>query len=165
MKRIPCIKKVADKYIKEQKESSCFICEIIKGKPRRNQHYILFEDDQTIVFLSSLPTHFGQTLVCPKRHVEHVTIDLSEEEYLHLQKIVHKVSRAIHHALRPERLYIASFGSKQMNKHVHFHIQPLPEGIPIREQQMASMMPEMVGYLELTDDEWKSLVEKIQDEL
>jgi histidine triad (HIT) family protein len=162
MKRVPFIKKEADQYIKERKQSPCFICEIVEGNPRRNLHHILSEDDQVIVFLSSLPTHYGQTLVCPKRHVEQVTKDLNEEEYLHLQRIIFKMSQAIQHAVHPERLYIASFGSQQMNKHVHFHILPLPEGVPIREQQMASMMPEVVGKLKLSDNEWKELAENIR---
>jgi len=163
MKRVPFIKKEANQYIKERKQSPCFICEIIEGKPRRDHHHILFEDDQVIVFLSSLPTHYGQTLVCPKRHIEHVIGDLNEKEYLHLQKIVYKVGLALQRALHPERIYVASFGSKQMNEHVHFHLLPLPEGVPIRKQQMASMMPEIVDKLELDNDEWKELAKKISD--
>ena len=62
----------------------------------------------------------------------------------------------------PERIYIASFGSHQMNAHVHFHIHPLPPGVPVREQQMASMSAELVGRLELTQAEWDELGTRIR---
>jgi len=165
MKRMLLSKEESNKYIKERKQSPCFICEIVKGKPLRNKHYIIFENEKVIVFLSAFPTHLGQTLVCPKQHVEQVAKELNQEEYLNLQKIIFKVSKAIQAVLKPERLYIASFGSQQMNKHVHFHIVPLPKGIPIDKQQMAAMMFEEVGLLELTNDEWQSLANKIRSQL
>ena len=161
MQRIPFVKKEADQYIKERTEKPCFICQIVAGDAIRDRHHILFEDDQVIVFLSSMPTHLGQTLVCPKRHVEDVAGGFSEEEYLHLQTVVHTFTKVLRKALQPERIYIASFGSQQMNRHVHFHLLPLPKDVPVREQQMASMMPELVGYLQLEPNEWKNLVEKL----
>jgi histidine triad (HIT) family protein len=165
MKRIPFPENKADEYIKERGEKPCFICQIVAGESLRDRHQILFEDDLVIVFLSSMPTQLGQTLVCPKRHIEQIAEELSEEEYLHLQTIVHRFTKAIGKALVPERTYVASFGSQQMNRHVHFHIVPLPVGTPIREQQMASMMPELVGYLELEKEEWKELTTKIKEKL
>lgn len=165
MQRIPFDKHASDSYIKERGESPCFICEIVEGKPRRAMHHIIFENDDVIVFFSAFPTQLGQTLVCPKKHVEQVAMDLSEAAYLNLQKTVYTVSQAVQKALNPERLYIASFGSQQMNKHVHFHIVPLPAGTPIRDQQMAAMLPELVGLVTLSELEWTQLVEKIQHNL
>lgn len=162
MKRIPFPEKKADAYIKERGEKPCFICQIIAGEPIRDRHQILFEDDQLIAFLSSMPTQFGHTLVCPKRHIEQVAEDFSESEYLHLQTVVQRLAKAVNKVAHPERTYIASFGSQQMNRHVHFHIVPLQANTPIREQQMAAMMPELVGYLELEPEEWVDLAEKIK---
>lgn len=162
MKRVSFPTKEADEYIKERGEKPCFICQIVAKESIRDRHQILFEDDQSIAFLSSMPTQFGHTLVCPKRHIEQVTEDLSESEYLHLQTVVQRLAKAVNKVVYPERTYIASFGSQQMNRHVHFHIVPLPAGTPIREQQMASMMPELVGYLELEQEEWEDLAKKIK---
>lgn len=162
MHRIPFEQKQAEQYISERKLAPCFICEIVAGKPRRAAHELVYEDAQVIAFLSSMPSHYGQTLVCPKRHVENVVDDLALDDYLYLQSIVHKVGRAVAQVVKPERIYIASFGSQQMNAHVHFHIHPLPVGVPVRQQQMASMMLETVGQLVLTPAEWQELGDKIR---
>lgn len=36
-----------------------------------------------------------------------------------------------------ERVYLLSLGSNQGNAHVHWHIVPLPPGVPYHEQQLA----------------------------
>lgn len=165
MKRVALTDEQANQYIESRKQSPCFVCKIVDEKTRNSKEHILFEDNEVIVFFPLFPTHFGQVLVAPRRHVEHVFEDLSRDEYLYLQKIVHKIGEAVQHALEPERIYVASFGSQQLNRHVHFHILPLPKDVPIKEQQMASMMPEVVGRLELSEDEWQELTKKIRDKL
>ncbi len=162
MKRIAFLKEEADKYIAERSSAPCFICQIVAHEPIRERHEIVYEDEETIAFLSAKPTQYGQLLVCPKRHVEQIVDDLNEDEYLKLQSIVYRMTRVIKKVTEAERIYIASFGSQQMNSHVHFHIVPISANTPIREQQMASMMPELVGYLELSPLEWKDLAAKLK---
>lgn len=157
MRRVPYAAKEADEYIEARATAPCFISAIVAGTARRRAHEIVYEDDRVIAFLSAGPTHYGQTLVCPKRHVVDVVGDLDLDEYLYLQRVVHAVGRAVERAVAPERIYIASFGSHQVNAHVHFHIHPLPPGVPVREQQMVSMLAERVGRLELTPAEWDEL--------
>jgi histidine triad (HIT) family protein len=164
MKRVAFSKKQADKYIQERANASCFICDIVAGKAIRAEHYIIFEDDQCIIFLSNKPTQYAHVLVCPKKHVEQIASDLSNEEYLESQKIVHQVVKAVSRAVEHDRIYVASFGSQQMNKHVHFHVVPIPSGTPIREQQMAAMIPDLVGHLELEESEWQELANKLRQE-
>ncbi|MFH1314984.1 MAG: HIT domain-containing protein [Candidatus Uhrbacteria bacterium] len=164
MRRIPFPKDQIDQYIEECARTSCFICDIVEGKDIRKKHHIIFEDDQTIVFLSNKPTQYGHVLVCPKKHVEQLASDLNEADYLELQTVAHRTNRVVSKVVEHERLYIASFGSQQMNSHIHFHVVPIPPGTPIREQQMASMMPELVGYLELEESEWKELTNKLRQE-
>lgn len=164
MKRITLSKDQADEYIQERTNASCFICDIVAGKEIREKHHVIFEDDQTIVFLSNKPTQYGHVLVCPKKHVEQLASDLNEAEYLELQTFVHQTIRSVSKAIEHERIYAASFGSHQMNSHIHFHVVPVPPGTPIREQQMASMMPELVGYLELDESEWQELANKLRQE-
>lgn len=162
MRRVPFSASQGDDYIAERAVAPCFICEIAAGGARRKAHEIVYEDEQVIAFLSSLPTHYGQTLVAPKRHVVDVIGGLVLDEYLYLQRIVHAVGRAVEQVVAPERIYIASFGSHQLNAHVHFHIHPLPSGVPVREQQMASMMLETVGRLELMQEEWEDLATRLR---
>jgi histidine triad (HIT) family protein len=163
VRRVPYSAKEADAYIGERAVAPCFICEIVAGTARRRAHEIVYEDDRVIAFLAAMPTHYGQTLVCPKRHVVDVVGGMELNEYLYLQRVVHAVGRAVARAVAPERIYIASFGSHQLNAHVHFHIHPLPYGVPVREQQMVSMLAELVGRLELTQGEWEDLGRRVRN--
>jgi diadenosine tetraphosphate (Ap4A) HIT family hydrolase len=162
VRRVPYTAKEADAYIGERATAPCFICEIAAGGARRRAHEIVYEDERVIAFLSAMPTHYGQTLVCPKRHVVDVVGGVELNEYLYLQRVVHAVGRAVERAVAPERIYIACFGSHQVNSHVHFHIHPLPPGVLVHEQQMVSMAAELVGRLELTQDEWEDLGHRIR---
>jgi diadenosine tetraphosphate (Ap4A) HIT family hydrolase len=165
VRRVLLEKKDADQYIEERVTAPCFICEIVAGTARRRVHEILYEDERTMAFFSAYPTHYGQTLVCPKRHVVDVVGGMELDEYLDLQRVVHTVARAVERVVQPERIYIASFGSHQLNAHVHFHIHPLPAGVPVREQQMVSMIAEIVGRLELTHEEWEELGTRVRAEI
>ena len=119
----------------------CFICEFLSGNPVY-EHILIHETHDAVAFLDKYPTMFGCTLVAPKRHVEQVTGDFSEQEYLELQKLVHRVSEAIRSLLSPERVYILSLGSQLANSHVHWHISPLPHGVPLEKQQYRALMHE-----------------------
>jgi diadenosine tetraphosphate (Ap4A) HIT family hydrolase len=59
------------------------------------------------------------------------------EEYLELQRLVYRVSEAVREEVGAERMYIYSFGSNQGNSHAHWHVVPLPTGVPYKEQQGA----------------------------
>jgi diadenosine tetraphosphate (Ap4A) HIT family hydrolase len=165
MKRVNVVPADMEAYIKERRTAPCFICEIVNGEPRRDTHHIVHENESMIVFFSAMPTQYGHILVCPKRHVEKIFADLSREAYEELQRVVWAVGRAIQEVLGPERIYVASFGSQQMNRHVHFHVVPLPAGVPVREQQMAAMMPEVIGLVHLEEGEWEALTEQVREAL
>jgi len=52
---------------------------------------------------------------------------------------VHRLGRVLAEITSTERLYVFSFGSMQGVAHVHWHIAPLPPGVPFREQQFAAV--------------------------
>ena len=62
-------------------------------------------------------------------------VRLTEAEYLELQRRVFALGRAITKTVETERLYVFSFGSMQAVSHVHWHLAPLPPGVPFMEQQ------------------------------
>jgi diadenosine tetraphosphate (Ap4A) HIT family hydrolase len=43
---------------------------------------------------------------------------------------VHTVALAINHVVPTERTYVLSMGSMQGNSHIHWHVAPLPPGVP-----------------------------------
>src|SRR6266540_2798119 len=127
----------------------CFICEIANGNPvYRTAHAMIYEDANVLVFLNRFPTLLGYTLVCPRAHREHPTADFTPDEYLMLQRMVYRVGEAVSREVPTERLYILSLGSQQGNRHVHWHVAPLPPGLPFEEQQLAALDADVLDLSE-----------------
>ena len=122
---------------------------------------VVYEDEFAVVFLNKYPTLLGYLLVCPKAHREQVTGDFELDEYLRLQAIVFAASQALCAVLRVERVYILSLGSQQANAHVHWHVAPLPPGVPFEHQQFYALDAERAGVLILNSTETRELTERI----
>jgi histidine triad (HIT) family protein len=141
----------------------CFICESLKGNPEFH-HEMLAETDAAVAFLNRYPTLFGSTFIAPKRHLTDVTGDFSKAEYLDLQAFTWRVSEALRKVLKPERNYILSLGSLSANAHVHWHIAPLPPGLPLEKQQYHALMHEH-GAIEVSDQEREGFVKRVRAQL
>ena len=140
--------------------SGCFICECVRGNPAF-AHHIIAQDDETIIFLNKYPTLRGYALVCPKAHVEDLADGLSPDAYLRLQAQVHRLARALKRVFEAERIYVLSLGSRQGNSHLHFHVAPLPKGVPVAQQQYHALMAEH-GTLRIADDEMAAMAQQIR---
>lgn len=141
--------------------TGCFICRLLEGDPDLPTHHVIWQDDTAIAFLNRFPTVYGYVLVAPVAHHEQVTGDVTLYGYLALQRIVYAVAEAVRSALQPERVYVLSLGSQQMNAHVHWHIVPCPPGTPLVEQQLAMLDVAERGVLQLGDAEAHKLAELI----
>ena len=93
-----------------------------------------------------------------------VTGDFGEDEYVSLQRVVHRVGEAIRAVVPCERLYVLSLGSRAANEHVHWHLAPLPPGVPFEEQQLAALDWSR-GYLDIPDAEQAELAASISSRL
>lgn len=150
-----------DAYIRRVRTGACFVCGIVSRNPAFPDHYIIYEDEAAIVFLSMNPTQYGYTLVAPKEHREQVAGDFTPEEYLGLQRVVHRVAEAVREEVGAERVYILSLGSNQGNAHVHWHVVPLPPDTTYEDQQFAALMLETAGALKIPDGEKAALAARI----
>jgi diadenosine tetraphosphate (Ap4A) HIT family hydrolase len=103
------------------------------------EHEALYEDEDHIGYLNRYPTMPGYALVAPKAHIEHVLRGFTEDGYLRMMAVVRRVGLAVESVIGPERTYVLSLGSQQGNSHVHWHITPLPAGVPYREQQLRAV--------------------------
>jgi len=148
-------------YEKRSKEGPCFICELVAGN---NPHHMIYEDQTAVVFLSKYPSLYGYTLVAPREHREQATGDFTLEEYLTFQWLIYHVAEALRHVVPTERIYILTLGSQQGNRHVHWHLVPLPPGVPYEQQQTAALDISR-GVLALSDEEMASLAQAIHQEL
>jgi histidine triad (HIT) family protein/ATP adenylyltransferase len=128
-------------YSRRVHEGPCFVCAFVAGHPDYN-HHVVYEDDETVAFLNRYPTLPGYCLVAPKSHVEDWLQDLSEKQFLDFQRTVRTVARAIAAAVPTERMYSMSLGSRQGNAHLHWHLAPLPPGVPYERQQFHAVMAE-----------------------
>jgi diadenosine tetraphosphate (Ap4A) HIT family hydrolase len=147
-------------YIEQMKTRPCFICGLVSGDPAF-AHPIVYEDDFAIAFLNKYPPMLGYVLVCPKAHAEQATGDLSLPDYLRLQGVIYRVSEALRRVLDVERVYILSLGSQAGNRHVHWHVAPLPPGVPAEQQQLAALDVERAGYLAMDEAEKAALAARI----
>lgn len=151
-----------DAYIEQIQSRPCFICEMIVGRLQGN--HVIFQNDVFIAFLNKYPTLYGYALVAPIAHKEQVTADFTIEEYLDLQKAVYQVAEAVRFTVETERVYILSLGSQQGNRHVHWHIAPLPYGVPFKEQQLEALRIDD-GFLDLSDQEMTELAARIRQNI
>ena len=137
----------------------CFVCQIVARDPRFPAH-IVYEDERYIAFLDKYPRQAGYTLVCPKRHMVHITADFGADEYLDLQRLVYDVCEAVRQEVDAERMYVFAFGSNQGNAHVHWHVVPLPQGTPYEDQQGAAV-GWRAGVLRIPEGEMAALATRI----
>lgn len=137
----------------------CFVCGMVRGDVRFPEN-VIYEDDSALAFLDGYPRAYGYTLVAPKDHREQVTGDFSVEQYLVLQRLVYQVTEAVREEVGAERMYITTYGSNQGNSHVHWHVVPLPPGIPYEDQQ-GNWARWSRGVLKIPREEMASLAARI----
>jgi diadenosine tetraphosphate (Ap4A) HIT family hydrolase len=119
----------------------------------------VFGDEHVVAFLSRYPTLFGYTIVAPRAHVVDVTGD--RELFRRVTDVVHDVAEVLKATLPTERIYLMSLGSHQGNAHVHWHVAPLPPGVPYERQQFHAVMTEN-GVLEVTPEQQAALAGRIR---
>ena len=120
--------------------------------PAFPDHHIIYKG--AIVFLAMNPTQYGYTLVAPK---EQVAGDFTVEEYLDLQRVVHRVAETVREEVGAKRTHVLSIGSNQSNAHVHWHVVPLPPGTPYEGQQFSAVRLETAGALRIQNEEKAAL--------
>ncbi len=152
-----------EEYVRSARER-CFICAIASGEDTR--HHVVHEHEGAIAFLNRFPTLEAHTIVAPREHREQVTGDFSTEEYVALQRVVYAVAEGVRAVLEPERVYILSLGSRAANAHVHvhWHVAPLPPGVPFEEQQLEALSWER-GILDLSDQDMVALADRLRPEI
>ena len=94
----------------------------------------VFEDEHVFAFMDVFPQSRGHTLVIPKHSTAR---NLLEEEPQVLSELilgVQRVARAVRAALKPDGLVITQFNGAPAGQtvyHLHFHIIPRWEGVPV----------------------------------
>jgi diadenosine tetraphosphate (Ap4A) HIT family hydrolase len=146
----------ADGYEDRVRNGPCFVCGIVRDTPPQPES-VIYRDKAAIAFLSRPSAQLGHSLVAPIDHRTDVVDSFTSAAYLELQSLIYRVGRALTRTVPTERLYIMSMGSHQGNAHVHWHLVPLPPGVPYADQQFNAVMLDRAGYVEITAEDEAAL--------
>jgi histidine triad (HIT) family protein len=94
----------------------------------------VFEDDHVLAFMDVFPQSRGHTLVIPKRSTARNLLEEEPEVLCNLILGVQRVTRAVRAALNPDGILVSQFNGSTAGQtifHLHFHIIPRWEGVPL----------------------------------
>jgi histidine triad (HIT) family protein len=93
----------------------------------------VYEDAKTLAFMDVMPEADGHVLVVPKEPAENI-LDLSSNGMAAMMATVQKVAQAVDKALKPDGILLKQYNRAPAGQsvfHVHFHIVPRHEGMPL----------------------------------
>ncbi|MEO0881715.1 MAG: HIT family protein [Pseudomonadota bacterium] len=94
----------------------------------------VFEDDTALAFMDVFPQAEGHTLVIPKGVEARNFLDMPTDKLGSYIDRVQTVARAVENALSPDGIVITQFNGSVAGQtvfHLHFHIIPRKEGVPL----------------------------------
>lgn len=94
----------------------------------------IYEDDETFAFMDIMPRADGHTLVIPKGKATDI-VDADDELLCTTIKTVKKLTPVICAAMEAEGALVQQFNGASAGQtvfHVHFHIIPRKEGVPLK---------------------------------
>ena len=104
---------------------------ILKGEIPSHKVY---EDDDTLAFMDVMPQSRGHTLVIPKTGSRNL-FDAEPQVLADLIQKTQRVAKAVMTAMDADGLRVAQFNEAPAGQtvfHLHFHIIPMYEGVPLR---------------------------------
>nr|WP_315125540.1 HIT family protein [uncultured Capnocytophaga sp.] len=114
--------------------------------------YKITENEEFIAFLDINPNAKGHTLCVPKQEISYL-FDMEDEHYLRLMAFSKKVAKALEKVVPCKRIGVAVVGLEVPHTHVHL--------IPISEMKEMTFQHKV----QMTDDEFKALAEKVHQAL
>ncbi|HSV04225.1 MAG TPA: HIT family protein [Phenylobacterium sp.] len=94
----------------------------------------VYEDSHVLAFMDVFPQARGHTLVIPKHSRARNLMDEEPEVLATLILGVQRVTRAVRAALNPDGVVVTQFNGATAGQtifHLHFHIIPRWEGVPL----------------------------------
>lgn len=93
----------------------------------------VYEDARTLAFMDVMPEAEGHVLVVPKEDAQDI-LDLSADGLTAMMATVQHVAKAVDAALTPDGILLKQYNRAPAGQsifHVHFHIVPRWEGVPL----------------------------------
>ena len=102
----------------------------------------VYEDEHVYAFMDVFPQAKGHTLVIPKHSTARNLLEEEPERLATLIQGVQRVTKAVRAALNPDGIVVTQFNgavSGQTIYHLHFHIIPRWEGVPLKGHGVGGM--------------------------
>jgi histidine triad (HIT) family protein len=107
----------------------------------------VYEDDQVVAFMDVMPQGKGHTLVVPRAPSRNL-LDADPAVLGMAMAIVQKIARAVKEAFAADGVTVMQFNeaaSGQTVFHLHFHIIPRFEGVPLERHRGEMEKPEVLA--------------------
>jgi histidine triad (HIT) family protein len=124
-------------------DDSNIFAKILRGEIPSHKVY---EDAETLVFMDAMPQAPGHTLVVPKAPSRNL-LDADPQALARVAPVVQRVARAVKSAFAADGVTVVQFNepaSGQTVFHLHFHIIPRHEGIPLMPHNRDMEKPEVL---------------------
>jgi histidine triad (HIT) family protein len=125
-------------------DDSNIFAKILRGEIPSHKVY---EDAETLVFMDAMPQAPGHTLVLPKAPSRNL-LDADPQALARVAPVVQRVARAVKSAFAADGVTVVQFNepaSGQTVFHLHFHIIPRHEGIPLMPHNRDMEKPEVLA--------------------
>ena len=110
----------------------------------------VFEDEETFCFMDIMPRSDGHCLVIPKTPCRNM-LDASPAQLAACLRTAQKVARACMIALKADGITFQQFNEAAGGQevfHLHYHIHPRHEGVPLRAPGQMGDMDVIKGHAE-----------------
>jgi len=107
----------------------------------------VYETDRVLAFMDIMPRGDGHVLVIPKARARNI-LDVDPVDLADLMKAVQIVARAAKAAFSADGLTIQQFNESaggQVVFHLHFHVIPRFDGVPLRPHTGEMERPEVLA--------------------
>jgi histidine triad (HIT) family protein len=109
----------------------------------------VYETDRVLAFMDVMPRGDGHVLVVPKVKARNI-LDIEPDDLAELARAVQIVGKAAKGALSAEGLTIQQFNESaggQVVFHIHFHVIPRFEGVPLKPHTGQMEKPEVLAQM------------------
>ncbi len=125
-------------------DDSNIFAKILRGEiPSHKVH----EDADVLVFMDAMPQAPGHTLVVPKAPSRNL-LDADPQVLAKIAPVVQRMARAVKAAFDADGVTVVQFNepaSGQTVFHLHFHIIPRREGVPLMPHSRDMEKPEVLA--------------------
>jgi len=107
----------------------------------------IYEDDDALVFMDVMPQAPGHTLIVPKAPSRNL-LDADPQVLARLAPLTQRIARAVKAAFAADGVTVVQFNetaSGQTVFHLHFHVIPRHEGVPLMPHSRNMEKPDVLA--------------------